>query len=108
MYRAVFRYWEEGKTIKPESKGMRVVRRFYLLAENGSRRREIKAGDTIELEVPLAPYRAEEVTRRMTLRVPAGTPPGPRKLVVGDSSAAAQMRTERNRFILSSLSYFIF
>jgi uncharacterized protein YfaS (alpha-2-macroglobulin family) len=58
MYRLVFRYWRSGRAIAAMDRGIRVVRRFYLLNELGQRQREVKAGEA----VPRGSYLESEVT----------------------------------------------
>lgn len=57
MYRAVLRYWQEGKGIRSDGRGMSVQRQFWLLDDTGKRVKALASGDT----VPRGAYLESEV-----------------------------------------------
>ena len=55
-------------------------------------RSTVEPGDDLVVNARLAPYRGETRDVSRTLRVPAGMPPGPADLIVGDGAAATDYR----------------
>ena len=55
-------------------------------------RSTVEPGDELVVNARLAPFRGEARDVSLTLRVPAGMPPGPADLIVGDGAAATDYR----------------
>ncbi|MFH0965753.1 MAG: SpoIVB peptidase S55 domain-containing protein [Planctomycetota bacterium] len=70
---------------------------------------EVRAGEDIDLEVTLVPFREDAIRRTMKISVPKDTPSGPRVLVVGDARTALEMRTMENvrRAVPESVDEFV-
>lgn len=51
----------------------------------------VRPGDTVEVEVTLAPYRQARQRLTLRLRVPPEAPPGPRVLVLADAPSEARL-----------------
>jgi uncharacterized protein YfaS (alpha-2-macroglobulin family) len=66
MYRLVLRYRQSGRDLAPSGHGMRVVRQFWLLDDQGRRARGLQSGDT----VPRGAYIESAVTAEHLLRQP--------------------------------------
>jgi len=52
-------------------------------------RREVRAGDTINVAVSLKPYRQPEIVKHFPITIPEDTPPGRVSLLVADATAMA-------------------
>ncbi len=52
-------------------------------------RREVRAGDTINVAVSLKPYRQPEIVKHFPITIPEDTPPGRLSLLVADATAMA-------------------
>jgi hypothetical protein len=54
-------------------------------------RDEVHPGDGIEVEATLRPFRSEAIMLRIPLTIPAGTPPGDLRLVIGDGAVTDRL-----------------
>ncbi|HWG44801.1 MAG TPA: alpha-2-macroglobulin family protein [Gemmataceae bacterium] len=62
MYRVALRYRVSGRTVPAESHGIEVKRRYWLLNDQGQRKRELKSGD----EIPRGTYLESAVEAQPT------------------------------------------
>lgn len=66
-------------------------RRFAVIESINLKEATVRPGETVEVEVTLAPYRRARERRTLRLKVPPEAPPGPRVLVVADARSEARL-----------------
>lgn len=75
--------------------GVSDERRTARLLRAWTNRDHARAGESIQVSIGLKPFRGPEVTREMTVTIPAEVPPGRLLLQIGDATALARTDTDQ-------------